>query len=234
MDLPRIVESLLFATDRPLTPKAIAHALHQAARFSPSPETVPCDKTSLAEVEAAVEQLQAQLTSSGSSLMVQGIAGGYQLKTRPEFAVWTNRLFEQARAPRLSQPALETLAVIAYRQPIGRAEIESVRGVAVDGVVATLLERKVIRIAGRSEQPGRPLLYETTPLFLELFGLKNLDELPNADELRRLQPPEPHVPDQQQQLDVGPAVALDPPDAAPAATGRSDRPQDASTSPATD
>jgi segregation and condensation protein B len=230
MDLPRVVESLLFATDRPLTPKAIAHALHQALKFSPSPETVPFENTSIAEIEAAVEQLNTTLAAGGSSLMVQGIAGGYVLKTRPEFAVWTNKLFEQPKAPRLSQPALETLAVIAYRQPIGRAEIESVRGVAVDGVVATLLERKVIRVAGRSEQPGRPLLYETTPLFLELFGLKSLEELPNADELRRLQIPEiSHAPEQQQ-LEVG----LVPADAAPAPAGGPDRPQDAPTAPATD
>jgi len=231
MDLPRIVESLLFATDRPLTPKAIAHALHHAVKFSPSPETSAYEKTTIPEVEAAIEQLNAQLTTEGSSLMVQGIAGGYVLKTRPEFAAWTNKLFEQPKAPRLSQPALETLAVIAYRQPIGRAEIESVRGVAVDGVVATLLERKVIRVAGRSEQPGRPLLYETTPLFLELFGLKSLDELPNADELRRLQPPpEPSHAPEQQQLGVG----LVPADTAPAPEGGPDRPEDAPTSPATD
>jgi len=231
MDLPRIVESLLFATDRPLTPKAIAHALHHAVKFSPSPETSAYEKTTIPEVEAAIEQLNAQLTTEGSSLMVQGIAGGYVLKTRPEFAAWTNKLFEQPKAPRLSQPALETLAVIAYRQPIGRAEIESVRGVAVDGVVATLLERKVIRVAGRSEQPGRPLLYETTPHFLELFGLKSLDELPNADELRRLQPPpEPSHAPEQQQLDVG----LVPADTAPAPEGGPDRPEDAPTSPATD
>jgi len=230
MDLPRIVEALLFATDRPLTPKAILHSLHQAVKFSPSPETLGHEKATIEEVEAAIAKLGEILTADGSSLMVQGIAGGYLLKTRPEFAVWTNKLFEQPKAPRLSQPALETLAVIAYRQPIGRAEIESVRGVAVDGVVATLLERKVIRVAGRSEQPGRPLLYETTPLFLELFGLKNLDELPNADELRRLQPPEiPHAPEPQQ-LEVG----LVPADAAPAAAGGPDRPEDAPPSPATD
>jgi len=231
MDLPRIVESLLFATDRPLTPKAIAHALHQAVKYSPSPETALFEKIAIPEIEAAIEQLNERLATEGSSLMVQGIAGGYVLKTRPEYAVWTNKLFEQPKAPRLSQPALETLAVIAYRQPIGRAEIESVRGVAVDGVVATLLERKVIRVAGRSEQPGRPLLYETTPLFLELFGLKSLDELPNADELRRLQPPPeiPHAPEQQQ-LDVG----LVAPDATPAPAGGPDRPEDAPPSPATD
>jgi len=230
MDLPRIVEALLFATDRPLTPKAIAHSLHQAVKFSPSPETTAYEKITITEVEAAIEQLGARLTADGSSLMVQGIAGGYLLKTRLEFAVWTNKLFDQRKAPRLSQPALETLAVIAYRQPIGRAEIESVRGVAVDGVVATLLERKVIRVAGRSEQPGRPLLYETTPLFLELFGLKSLDELPNADELRRLQPPEIFHAPEQQQLDVG----LVPADAALAPAGGPDRPQDAPTPPATD
>jgi segregation and condensation protein B len=230
MDLSRIVESLLFATDRPLTTKAMAHALNTAARYAPSAETTPFDKIAPAEIEAAVEQLGTVLTESGSALMVQGIAGGYVLKTRPEFASWTGRLFEHPKTPKLSQPALETLAVIAYRQPIGRAEMESVRGVAVDGVVATLLERKVIRVAGRSEQPGRPLLYETTPLFLELFGLKSLDELPNADELRRLQVPEiSHAPEQQQ-LDV----ELVPADADAAPAGGPDRPEVASPSPATE
>ncbi|MCE0485081.1 MAG: SMC-Scp complex subunit ScpB [Methylacidiphilales bacterium] len=231
MDLTRIVESLLFATDRPLTPKALAHALHGAARFSPTPETAPHEKVTVGEVEAALEQLRTRLDEEGSSMMVQGVAGGYQLKTRPEYAIWINRLFEQPKAPRLSQPALETLAVVAYRQPISRAEIESVRGVAVDGVVATLLERKVIRVAGRSEQPGRPLLYETTPVFLELFGLKNLDELPNADELRRLQPePEPSHAPQQQQLDVGLVTA----DAAPASAGGPDRSENPAPAPAAD
>ncbi len=230
MDLYRIVESLLFATDRPLTPKAIAHTVREAAKFSPTPETAPAEKIGIAEVEAAIEELQRKLEADGSSLMVQGVAGGYQLKTRPEFAVWTNKLFDQPKAPRLSQPGLETLAVIAYRQPIGRAEIESVRGVAVDGVLATLLERKVIRVSGRSDQPGRPLLYETTPLFLEVFGLKSLDELPNADELRRLQPPEPTHAPEQQQLDVD----LAPADPAPAEAAGPDRSQDRATSPATD
>ena len=229
MDLYRIVESLLFATDRPLTPKAIIHALKEAAKFSPSSETVEFEKAGPGEVETAIDTLRAHLESQGSSLMVQSVAGGFQLKTRPEFAVWTNKLFDQPRAPRLSQPALETLAVIAYRQPIGRAEIESVRGVAVDGVVATLLERKVIRIAGRSEQPGRPLLYETTPLFLELFGLNNLTELPNADELRRLHPPSSHA-STTQQLEVG----LVPADAALADAGGPDRSRDSETSPTTD
>ena len=228
MELHRIVETLLFATDRPLTAKALAQALHEAAKVSPGPETALYAKAVAGEIDAALDQLRAWQQESGSGLVVAEVAGGYVLKTRPEFAAWTNRLFDAPKAPKLSQPALETLAVIAYRQPIGRAEIEAVRGVAVDGVVATLLERKVIRIAGRSEQPGRPLLYETTPLFLELFGLKSLEELPNADELRRLQPETPaHAPEQLE-------VNLVEGDSEPAPAGGSDRPEVAATAPATD
>ena len=100
---------------------------------------------------------------------------------------WLRTLFGvKTRPPRLSQPALETLAIVAYRQPITRAEVEQIRGVAVDGVVATLLERGLIENAGRAEVVGRPMTYATTPLFLEYFGLRNLDELPAADELRRI------------------------------------------------
>jgi segregation and condensation protein B len=228
MDLSRILESLLFATDRPLTAKAMAQALHEAAKISPGPESTLYAKTSVAEIETALGQLRETLDAGSSSLLVAEVAGGYVLKTRLEFAAWTNRLFDAPKAAKLSQPALETLAVIAYRQPIGRAEIEAVRGVAVDGVVATLLERKVIRIAGRAEQPGRPLLYETTHLFLELFGLKSLTELPNADELRRLQPETPpHAPEQLE-------VALVEGDSAPAPAGGSDRPELAATAPTTD
>ncbi len=226
--MSRIVESLLFATDRPLTAKALTQALHEAAKVSPGPESALHAKATVGEIEAALARLREALETAASSLIVAEVAGGYVLKTRPEFAAWTNRLFDAPKAPKLSQPALETLAVIAYRQPIGRAEIEAVRGVAVDGVVATLLERKVIRIAGRAEQPGRPLLYETTPLFLELFGLKSLTELPNADELRRLQPETPpHAPEQLE-------VCLVEGDSAPAEAGGSDRPELAATAPATD
>jgi len=228
MELSRILESLLFATDRPLTAKALAQTLHEAAKVSPGPETAHYAKTNVGEITAALDRLREWQQGSGSTLVVAEVAGGYVLRTRTEFAAWTNRLFDAPKAPKLSQPALETLAVIAYRQPIGRAEIESVRGVAVDGVVATLMERKVIRIAGRSEQPGRPLLYETTPLFLELFGLKSLDELPNADELRRLQPETPpHAPEQLE-------VSLVAPDGAPAEAGGPDRPEVAAAAPTTD
>jgi segregation and condensation protein B len=185
MELSRVVESLLFATDRPLTVKAITQILQETAKYG-EPEGLAFGAAGGAGVEKALSELQSHYEQAGSSLSVQAVHGGYLIKTRPEYAAWVNRLFDQPKAARLSQPALETLAVIAYRQPISRAEVEKVRGVAVDGVVATLLDRKLIRQAGRSDLPGKANLYETTPLFLELFGLKNLDELPNAGELRRL------------------------------------------------
>jgi segregation and condensation protein B len=117
---------------------------------------------------------------------VRESAAGWQLVTRASFAPWLRQLFPENRQARLSAPAMETLAIIAYRQPITRADMEAVRGVAVDGVLQTLLDRNLVRIAGRSEIAGRPLLYETTQFFMDHFGLKNLDDLPNASELRRV------------------------------------------------
>jgi segregation and condensation protein B len=121
------------------------------------------------------------------------VAGAWQFVTQPEYAPWLKALVgHKARPPRLSQPALETLAIIAYRQPVTRAEVEQVRGVAVDGVMQTLLERGLIQQAGRAEVIGRPMTYSTTAVFLEYFGLRSLEDLPAADELRRivLQKPE--------------------------------------------
>jgi segregation and condensation protein B len=106
--------------------------------------------------------------------------------TRPEYAPWVRQLYPEAKPTRLSGPALETLAIIAYRQPVTRADIEAVRGVAVDGVMQVLLDRSLVRIAGRADQPGRPLLYSTTDYFLEHFGLKSTGDLPNAAELGRI------------------------------------------------
>lgn len=187
MELPRILEALLFASDKPLPVARFVQILRDAAQAEPGEVTESYANLKEGEVEAALQQLQASYEESGAGVGLIEVAGGYQLRSQAEAATWVRLLFEDAKPPRLSQPALETLAIIAYRQPISRAEMESVRGVAVDGVVATLVERKLIKIAGRSEQPGRPLLYATTPAFLEEFGLKALDELPNADELRRMQ-----------------------------------------------
>ena len=122
-------------------------------------------------------------------------AGGWQLVTHPDCAGWVRQFFPGPKPARLSPPALETLAIIAYRQPITRADVEAVRGVTVEGVLQNLMERGLVKIGGRAELPGRPLLYETTQFFLDHFGLRNLDELPNAEELRtRYLPVAPRTP----------------------------------------
>ncbi len=116
---------------------------------------------------------------------------GWRIAARPEYAPWVRQLFPEKKPQRLTPSALETLAIIAYRQPVTKASIEAVRGVSVDGPMQTLLDRNIIRISGRADLPGRPLLYETTDLFLDHFGIKSVDELPNAAELRAVKLPEP-------------------------------------------
>jgi segregation and condensation protein B len=111
-------------------------------------------------------------------------AEGWQLVSDPAYAPWVRQLFPGPKPARLTAPALETLAIIAYRQPITRADVEVVRGVNIDTVLQTLMERGLVKISGRAEIPGRPLLYETTQFFLDHFGLRHLDELPNVEELR--------------------------------------------------
>ncbi len=184
MELKGIVESILFATSKPLSERQIVNLLKKAAKVTPSPET-----EALAEIkeETIVQTLEAIRNDwETRGIQVQEIAGGYRLTTHPDSAPWVRQLFEEPRAFKLSQPALETLSVIAYRQPVTRAQMEAVRGVSVDGVLDTLVQRGMVREAGRSETPGRPVLYETSPEFLEFFGLRDLDELPNVDELRRI------------------------------------------------
>lgn len=146
----------------------------------------PFAKVHSGDIVEALILLEEEYRNFPRSFELRENAGGWQLVTRPVFSPWLRQLFPENRPARLSAPALETLAIIAYRQPITRADIEAVRGVAVDGVMQTLMDRELVRIAGRSELPGRPLLYETTQFFMEHFGLKNLDDLPNADELRRV------------------------------------------------
>ncbi len=138
-----------------------------------------------AEVAAALEQLKIDYIGQERAFQLVEKAEGWQLATDPKYAQWVRQLFPALKPARLSAPALETLAIIAYRQPITRADVEAVRGVNIDGVLQTLMERGLVKIAGRAEIPGRPLLYETTQFFLDHFGLRNLDELPNVEELRR-------------------------------------------------
>jgi segregation and condensation protein B len=187
MDLKFVVESILFTSQKPLSLREIRDVLVNAADKAEEEPVKAYKKIKDEELQQALASLEQEHANSARSYYLACVAGAWQFVTRPEFMPWLKTLFGvKTRPPRLSQPALETLAIIAYRQPITRAEIEQIRGVAVDGVVATLLERGLLENAGRAEVIGRPMMYATTPLFLEYFGLRNLDELPAADELRRI------------------------------------------------
>ncbi len=187
MELKFVIESLLFTSQKPLNLREIREILTTAAEKGTEEVVKTFRKAPDEEIENALTGLEKDHAQSGRSYYLACVAGSWQFVTRPEYMPWLRTLFGiKSRPPRLSQPAIETLAIIAYRQPITRAEIEQIRGVAVDGVVATLLERGLIENAGRAEVVGRPMTYATTGLFLEYFGLRNLDELPAADELRRI------------------------------------------------
>src|ERR1700756_3949051 len=185
MSLTRVIEALLFSAQKPLSIHEIT-AVIKAAESDLTGET-PNEfaRVKNAEVAAALEQLKVEYVQQSRAFQLVEKAEGWQLATDPSFANWVRQLFPVPKPARLSAPALETLAIIAYRQPITRADVEGVRGVNIDGVLQTLMERSLVKIAGRSEIPGRPLLYETTQFFLDHFGLRNLDELPNVEELRK-------------------------------------------------
>ena len=193
MTLDRIIEALLFSAQNPLTARELVAAIKGAGVDE---ATAPNEFTRTTEsaVAAALEQLKIEYIEQGRAFQLVEKAEGWQLASEPAYAPWVRQLFPAARPARLTSPSLETLAIVAYRQPITRADIEAVRGVAVDGVLQSLMERGLVRIAGRAEVPGRPLLYETTQFFLEHFGLRNLDELPNSEELRRRQLPTAPIP----------------------------------------
>src|SRR5256714_5207041 len=183
MTLVRVIEALLFSAQKPLSTKEIVDVLHNAGaedEFSPNEFA----KVRPAEVAAAIEQLKVEYIQQEHGFQLVEKAEGWQLTSNPKYAQWVRALFPAPKPSRLSSPALETLAIIAYRQPITRADVEAVRGVTIDGVLQTLMERGLVKISGRAEIPGRPLLYETTEFFLDHFGLRNLDELPNVEELR--------------------------------------------------
>lgn len=187
MDLKFVIESILFASQKPLSTRELREILTTAADKGEEESAKAFKKTREDDLNNALTELERDHAASGRSYYLACVAGAWQFVTRPEYMPWLKIMFGiKARPPRLSQPALETLAIVAYRQPITRAEMEQIRGVAVDGVVATLLERGLIENAGRAEVVGRPMMYATTNLFLEYFGLRSLDELPAADELRRI------------------------------------------------
>jgi segregation and condensation protein B len=177
------MEALLFAAQKPLTPRELSTAIKSAGGGD---ELLPNEfaKVTEAQVAAGLEQLKIEYVQQNRAFQLAEKADGWQLVSDPAYAPWVRQLFPASKPARLTPPSLETLAIVAYRQPITRADIEAVRGVAVDGVLQNLMERGLVKIAGRAEVPGRPLIYETTEFFLEHFGLRNLDELPNAEELR--------------------------------------------------
>jgi segregation and condensation protein B len=168
--LRAILESLLFAAGEPVSLSRLGNAL----------ESVPRET-----LRQALTEMTAAYRNDGRGLVLEEVAGGYQLRTPSEYSPYIRRLLS-AKPPRLSRPLLETLAIIAYRRQATRPEIEQLRGVDTGGVLETLLERNLIRMAGRKDAPGRPIFYETSPGFLELFGLRSLEELPDLEEFRAI------------------------------------------------
>lgn len=194
LTIKHAVEALVFASPKPITLEEIAKAIRGAAVESEELTLQPMSEVKEADVSAALEELKAEYSQQGRAFQIAEQVNGWAMTTVKDAADFVRQLYPEAKPTRLSGPALETLAIIAYRQPVTRADMEAVRGVAVDGVMQVLLDRSLVKIVGRAEVPGRPLLYATTEYFLQHFGLKNVDELPNADELRRVALPKAEIP----------------------------------------
>jgi segregation and condensation protein B len=168
-EVRRIVEALLFAADQPIPEKEFKSILGEILDDH--------------NIEQLIQELEAELERTGSPIEIKFVAGGWQMATRKEFSSWIRRLYREKTTLKLSNSALETLSVIAYKQPITRSDIEEIRGVECGGVLETILERKLAKIIGRKETIGRPLLYGTTQEFLKHFGLGHLSELPSIEEV---------------------------------------------------
>jgi segregation and condensation protein B len=169
--LKAVVEALLFSTDRPVSSRRLADASGAADGR---------------QVRRVLKELRRQYDEGGHAFALEEIAGGFQILTRPEFAPWVGRLNSQQRQETLSKAALETLAVVAYRQPITRAEVDDIRGVQTGPLLRALAGRRLIKVVGRSEELGRPLLYGTTKHFLEVFGLRSVKDLPKRGDFAKL------------------------------------------------
>jgi segregation and condensation protein B len=208
MELKSILEAILFSSQKPLTARELRDLLTTTAENADEPVAKSFKKTKENELEAALETLAKETETLGHSFRLVCVAGAWQFVTQPDYGPWLKTLVgEKNRPTRLSQPALETLAIIAYRQPVTRAEVEQIRGVNIDGTMQTLLERGLVEQTGRAEVVGRPALYGTTPLFLEYFGLAALEGLPAADELRRIAVQKP-----ESLVTAEPGLATVPPD----------------------
>jgi segregation and condensation protein B len=209
MQLSAIVEALLIASQEPLAAEEIARLVRarvaeaedvrlRETEDGKEPANLPewltaLTVTSADQVAESIGELNASYAASGRAFTILERPKGWKLYTRVEFGEFVRQLFPGRKPERLSGPAMETLAIIAYRQPITKAAIEAVRGVSCDGMLQKLLDRDLIRIGGRADLPGRPLLYETTDLFFEHFGIRSIDDLPNASELRKVKLPDPEL-----------------------------------------
>ena len=167
----RIIEALLFVAEKPLTIAQIKEVL---------------EEEDSQVIKGQIEKLRNDYKDTGRSFNITEVAGGYRITTDPEYAPWLKKLYRRSRAERLSRPSLETLAIVAYRQPVTRQEVEDIRGVNVEGVLKTLLDRALVRYCGRKPVAGRPFLYGTTRQFLEFFGLQSLDDLPKLEDFEQL------------------------------------------------
>jgi segregation and condensation protein B len=188
MELKFVIESLLFAAQKPLSPMELRDVLNRAAQEENAIEPVRALlKLDLELIMTALRTLEEEHRAAARSYRLVCVAGAWQFVNEPDYGPWLRSFLGVKNRPsRLSQPALETLAIVAYRQPITRAEMEQIRGVAVDGVLSSLVERGLIEQVGRAEVVGRPMQYGTTAAFLEYFGLAGLEGLPDASELRRI------------------------------------------------
>lgn len=186
MHLLQIVEALIFAAPEPISTTEIVKAVRRAAEDHEGEEAEEWRRVKENRIAETIDALGELYAESGRAMQLSEGASGWRFVTRPEYADFVRALIPGMRPERLSPPAMETLAIIAYRQPITKADIEAVRGVSVDGVLQKVIERGLVKIAGRADLPGRPLLYETTDLFLEHFGVKSIDDLPNASELKQV------------------------------------------------
>lgn len=165
-NLKAVIEALLFASDKPLTLERIRNIL---------------DNLQTDEIRRILEELREEYEQSNRGIRITEIAGGFQIITAPSFAPFLKKLYKERHTEKLSKPALETLAIIAYKQPVTKLEIESLRNVNIDGVMQNLLDKGLIRVTGRKKAPGRPKVYGTNLQFLEYFGLKSLEELPKIE-----------------------------------------------------
>jgi len=167
-EIKNIIECLLFTAEKPLAVSQLSEILE-----------ISDEKL----INNLILELQKEYENRSGGLVILALAGGYKIYTRKEYADWVKKLYKDKTTLKLSRPALEVLSIIAYKQPVTRAEIEQIRGVDSSGTIWTLLQKRLIRIGGRRNVPGRPLLYKTTPQFLERFGLRDLSEIPRPEEL---------------------------------------------------